>query len=457
MSLRLRLIGLIAGALALSLALGAAIACLNASRSVETEMRSAATVARQVIETGIARLGTAEHPREDLEALVASFRGNRHLRVYLTSDGAAMAAPTLEVPAFGKVPGWFARLVGVAAETTRIAVSIGGGDGGAVVVETDPRNEILEIWNSFADSALMLILFFGPTMLLVWLFLASALRPLDRLAAALGGIGQGDYRIRLGGRLPRELSPLRDSFNRMAGQLSEATAENRRLNEQLLTLQEQERGDLARDLHDEIGPFLFAINIDALNISRHVDEGRLPPVRGHVQSIVEAVGHMQRQVRSMLGRLRPIGLAEFGLAEALANLVEFWRRRNPEIVYRLDIAADAEGFGELLDPTVYRIVQECLSNAMRHGQPTAVTVSLGRRRTACGGEDELAIMVADDGQGMVAPSGIGYGLRGMSERVKALGGDLRISSTPGQGLTVTATLPCSGASGRAAAERALTP
>ena len=455
MSLRLRLIGLIAGALALSLALGAGIACLNASRSVETEMRSAAMVARQVIETGIARLGTAENPQADLEALVASFRGNRHLRVYLTSDSAAMAAPTREMPAFGKVPGWFARLVGVAPTTTRIAVSIHGSDAGAVVVETDPRNEILEIWNSFADSALMLMLFFGPTMLLVWLFLRRALRPLDRLAVALGGIGQGDYRIRLGGSLPRELSPLRDSFNRMAGQLSEATAENRRLNEQLLTLQEQERGDLARDLHDEIGPFLFAINIGASNIGRHVDEGRLVPVRGHVQSIVEAVGHMQRQVRSMLGRLRPIGLAEFGLAEALAGLVEFWRRRNPEIAYRLDIAADAEGFGELLDPTIYRIVQECLSNAMRHGRPTAVNVALDRREVGRDGEEELVIVVADDGQGMAEPPGLGYGLRGMSERVKALGGDLTISSPPGQGLTVTATLPCIGAGVRDAAERVL--
>ena len=162
---------------------------------------------------------------------------------------------------------------------------------------------------------------------------------------------------------------------------------------------------------------------------------------------------MQRQVRSMLGRLRPIGLAEFGLAAALANLVEFWRRRDPEIVYRLDIAPDAEGFDELLDPTVYRIVQECLSNAMRHGRPSAVTVALSRRCAGRDGEDELTIVVADDGQGMAAPAGIGYGLRGMSERVKALGGDLTISSTPGQGLTVTATLPCAAQAG--AAERAL--
>jgi two-component system sensor histidine kinase UhpB len=159
----------------------------------------------------------------------------------------------------------------------------------------------------------------------------------------------------------------------------------------------------------------------------------------------------------MLGRLRPIGLAEFGLAEALANLVEFWRRRNPEIAYRLDIAPDAEGFGELLDPTIYRVIQECLSNAMRHGRPTAVTVSLDRLGTGRDGEEEIVIRVADDGQGMATPAGIGYGLRGMSERIKALGGDLTISSPPGQGLTVTATLPCAGADARDTAERALAP
>jgi two-component system sensor histidine kinase UhpB len=441
MSLRLRLIGLIAVVFAVSLLLGGMIACFNASRSVQTEMRSASAVARQLIETGIAGLGRSQDPKRDLENLIASFKGNRHLRVVLAGDGAAVAAPVVEEPPLGQVPRWFERLIGVKTTTVRVPVSIGGQDYGAIVIETDPHNEILEIWDEFGDGLLVLALFSGPTMLLVYLFIGRALQPLDRLAEALARIGQGDYGVRLAGKLPPELSQLRDSFNRMAGQLAAMDAENRRLNEQLLTLQEDERSRLARDLHDEIGPFLFAINVDAANIVRQIDAGRLAPIRSHVQSIAEAVGHMQKQVRSMLGRLRPIGLAEFGLAEAIGNLIEFWQRRYPDIVFRFEIAPETESFGELIDPTIFRVVQECLSNAVRHSQPTGITVSIGQERGARDDHEEVVVSVADNGQGMTAPSGTGYGLLGMSERVKAMGGTLTIASQPGAGLTVTAAIP----------------
>jgi two-component system sensor histidine kinase UhpB len=256
------------------------------------------------------------------------------------------------------------------------------------------------------------------------------------LAGALGSIGRGDYGVRLAGRLPPELSRLRDSFNRTAGQLAGMATENRRLNEQLLTLQEQERSDLARDLHDEVGPFLFAINIDAANVQRHAKDGHLAPIAGLAAGIAEAVGHLQKQVKSMLGRLRPIGLAEFGLIEAIDNLIEFWRRRHPEIAYRCDIAPEAVGLGELIDTTVYRIVQESLSNALRHSRPSAISIAV-----TIEDRDALVVTVADDGQGMSAEPGIGYGLLGMSERVKALGGSFAVSSRVGAGLVVTASLP----------------
>ena len=441
MSLRLFLIVMIAIILAASLAVGGVIACFNASRSVQTEMRSALAVAQQVIETSIAQLGGSDDPRRDIERLVASFKGNRHLRVVVSGDEDAVAAPTVELPPVGEVPDWFIRLVGVPATAVRIPVSIGGRNHGTVLIETDPHNEILEIWEEFGDSLFILVLFSVPTVLLVYFFIGRALRPLDRLAAALSRIGQGDYGIRFSGRLPRELSRLRDSFNLMAGQLAEMNSENRRLNEQLLTLQEEERSDIARDLHDEIGPFLFAINVDAANISRHVDAGRTGQIRSYVQSIVEAVSHMQKQVRSMLGQLRPIGLAEFGLAEAIDNLIEFWRRRYPNIVYRLEFAPQTESFGELIDPTIYRVVQESLSNAVRHTRPTIISVSVLLEQEDRNGQEAVTVMVADDGHGMAETSAVGYGLLGMSERVKAMGGRLTISSKPGEGFTVTATIP----------------
>ncbi|MGH7063650.1 MAG: histidine kinase, partial [Stellaceae bacterium] len=148
---------------------------------------------------------------------------------------------------------------------------------------------------------------------------------------ALEEVGDGRYRTRISGRLPPELSRLRDSFNRMVARLAEADADNRRLNEQLLTLQEQERGELARDLHDEVSPFLFAVNTDAASASRLLAEARNAEADEHIQSIADAVSHIQQQVRRMLGRLRPVGLDDLGLAAAIENLVAFWRRRRPQI------------------------------------------------------------------------------------------------------------------------------
>ncbi|HEX4111181.1 MAG TPA: sensor histidine kinase [Stellaceae bacterium] len=440
MPLRIRLILLVALALVLSLALGGTLAWINAKRSVRTEMDSALTVARQTIASEIASAQGAPDWRRDLDRLVASFNGNRHLRVSL-SDDPVVARPPVEAPPVGAVPGWFETAIGVAPAAIRIPVVIDGRPHGAVTVETVPHNEVLEVWDELSEPVLVLALFSGATIVLIYLFVGQALRPLDRLNAALAAIGRGDYGTRIEGRLPPELSRLRDSFNRMSGELSAMAEQNRRLTGELLTLQEQERGDIARDLHDEVGPFLFGINVDAANIARALDKGHGEEIPFHLRSITDAVGQLQGQVRDMLGRLRPIGLDEFGLAAAIGNLVEFWRRRNPDIRYVVAIGRGTEAFGETIDRVVYRIVQEGLSNSIRHGRPTRVGVTIAHQRDGAGEDGAILVEVGDDGGGIDAEATPGYGLLGMSERVKALGGRIAIDSKKGRGLTIVATLP----------------
>jgi two-component system sensor histidine kinase UhpB len=207
----------------------------------------------------------------------------------------------------------------------------------------------------------------------------------------------------------------------------------------LLTLEEQERKDFARDLHDEVGPLLFAINMDTASASRLLDEGRATAAREQVQAIAEAVRHTQQQVKSMLGRLRPTGLADFGLREATENIVAFWRRRRPEIDYTMAIPPECEGLSEVLGTTICRIIQEALSNAVRHAEPTMITISVERRDQH--GRDEVRLEIADNGRGMPEPPRLGHGLIGMTERVKAIGGDLTLLNRPGQGFTLGARLP----------------
>jgi two-component system sensor histidine kinase UhpB len=137
----------------------------------------------------------------------------------------------------------------------------------------------------------------------------------------------------------------------------------------------------------------------------------------------------------MLGRLRPIGLSEFGLKEAIENLVAFWRRRRPEICYEVIISRQCEDLGDLLAATICRVVQEALSNAVRHAGPSRVAILIEHDR------DEIRVAITDDGPGMQEHSKLSYGLVGIKERVSAIGGRLTISNKLGEGFAVIAALP----------------
>jgi two-component system, NarL family, sensor histidine kinase UhpB len=441
MSLRFRLSGLVCFVLLLSLALGSVIAYSTAMRSVRTEMRAALLVGRQTIEVAIERLRASAHPGRDLDQLVGSFAGDRHLRVWRTGPQTVIASPLAERAYFGRVPGWFVRIVGPAPTTERIPVSINGRDYGTIGVETDPYNETLEVWNEFTDSLIAPSVFCVLTVLSIYMFIGRMLRPLMRLAAAIEAVGNGRYETRVDGRLPPELSRLRDSFNRLTARLAETDADNRHLHEQLLTLQEQERSELARDLHDEVSPFLFAVSIDAAAAARLLAEDRTRETEEHLQSIIDTVRHVQQQVRQMLGRLRPIGLTDLGLAAAIENLVAFWRRRRPEIRYEVSVSRNCEGLSEMIGTTICRIVQEALSNAVRHAEAKLITVTVEPCHDPAESSEAIKATVADNGRGMTEQSRMGYGLTGLSERIAALRGRLSFSNRPGAGFAVIATLP----------------
>ena len=442
MSLRFRLSTLVCSVVFLGLLLGSLFAYSNAVRSVRTEMRAALLVGRQTIEIELERLWNSADPTRDLDQLVASFQGNRHLRVRLSgAKPAVVAAPVDEHSRFGRMPAWFVRMIGVAPEARRISATIAGRDYGTVVVETDPYNETLEVWNEFTASLIAPTVFCLLTVPIIYLFIGRTLRPLKRLTSALEEVGDGSYQTRISGRLPPELSRLRDSFNRMAARLAQTDEDRRRLNEQLLSLQEQERSDLARDLHDEVSPFLFAVNADAATASRLLTEGRTAEAEEHVRLIIDAVSRIQGHVRRMLGRLRPVGLADLGMAAAIENLAAFWQRRQPQIRYNLSIAPECNNLPEVIATTICRIVQEALSNAVRHAAARVVTIMVERHRDAVAGTESIIVQVADDGRGMGEEIRIGYGLTGLQERIAALGGRLTFTNRPDGGFAVGAVLP----------------
>jgi two-component system sensor histidine kinase UhpB len=402
----------------------------------------------------VAELSRSDDPRRDLERLIAAFNGDRYVRATLVLFADNDIGRTLE-PAvtstldarLHQVPDWFLRLLGLAPESVRIQVEADDFQG-IVVIEADPRNEALEIWDEFGDALLVVALFCGLTVLLIGWFAGRAVaRPLNHLSSALYRIGEGDYGARIPRRGPSELARLAASFNRMADRLASTEARNRRLREQLLTLQEEKRAALARDLHDEIGPYLFAINVDAATIVRLAEEKRAPEIPAQVIRVHEAVAHMQAQVKTILGRLRPAGLLEFGLKQAVDHLLDFWRARHLKSEFKVGvtIGTNGSGFGELIDATLYRVIQEGLCNAVRHGHANCITVTVETDDTG----SNITASIIDDREGLAETTGrseTGFGLLGMRERVAALGGSLTIADRSDSGdrrggLAVVARLP----------------
>jgi two-component system, NarL family, sensor histidine kinase UhpB len=437
MSLKVRLVLWVALMLLVSLMLGAGLAWWHATRSVATEMQAALVVGQQTVQTVIPHIGPDDDRGAALRQLIGTFNGNRHLRATLIGTDGATAAVSALLPPPEHVPSWFGSTVMPnSAPSIRIALPEAAG-GGSILLETDPHNELTEVWTDFLDDIEILALFAGITFPTIYWTLARALVPLERLASGFREIGAASLPEHVVEEGPPELRQLAAGFNAMVDRLAAIEAKNRRLAEQLSTIQEDERAELARDLHDEIGPYLFSMGVDVAALLASAGARNDEAMAAQIRAIRDGVTHIQHEVRAILARLRTGSLTEFGLPQAIHNLTTFWQSRRPEVTITVRAVA-ADGFGEVLDGAVYRIVQESLSNAMRHGKPRLIEVVID----AAAGH-EVLVEVKDDGGGLKASTGPrGFGIRGMVERTTALGGNLEIhGSAQPAGVRVAARLP----------------
>jgi signal transduction histidine kinase len=215
--------------------------------------------------------------------------------------------------------------------------------------------------------------------------------------------------------------------------LAAALAENRELAHQHLHVQEAERKHLARELHDELGQYLNAIKLDAVAI-REAAGPDDSPARLAAARTVNAVDHVHSVVNDIIRRLRPAGLDELGLVAALENCVDHWRQRLPDTRFTLSLSGALDDLGESMNLTIYRLIQEGLTNSFKHAGAKRIDITLSR------GSDVL-LTVADDGRGTGANARTGFGLNGMKERVEWIGGTFSIESTPGHGFAIEARLP----------------
>lgn len=218
--------------------------------------------------------------------------------------------------------------------------------------------------------------------------------------------------------------------------------QNRLLTQQLFSLQESERRHLARELHDELGQWLTAIQAEAGAICSSSGAKSEPKILANAQAIGRSAVEVQSVIRRMLRRLRPSLLDELGLTESLQELAIQWRQHHPKIVCDLELDDDLGDLPESLNITLYRLVQEALTNIANHAQASHVKVRLRRISGETSAPEHLLLTVQDDGKGMDPKRPVkGLGMLGMRERVIASGGEFMSYSEPGQGLCIEIRLP----------------
>jgi two-component system sensor histidine kinase UhpB len=421
--------------LAACLLVGGVLTYWAGLRKIELEMSSAIEVGNSAVTDALSGISMSDDAGAHLRRIIRSFDGDRHVIARLVApDGSLEDISRLRIPA-DPPPAWLYWLLSGKIHVREFSLPDPYKNLGRIELVADPHNEIGEVWEDLKLKLMIISSFCGIVLALIYASLGHALKPLEDLSSALNRVGEGDYTAHVAEQGPEDLNLIYRAFNRMAGQLESAEQQNQRLNEQLSTVQEEERSEIARDLHDEIGPFLFAADVDAQSIPILLSRGSNEDVANRAKAIRQSVQHMQLHLRGILSRLRPAMLIDQGLTHAVEHLVAFWRSRRPAITFDVDI--EDTRFPAHIEETAFRILQEGTSNAVRHGNPT--TIGLTALQTENG---MLRVTVSDDGSGIGATVKRGFGLAGMKERVAALNGELHVASQEnGKGVRLIAKIP----------------
>ncbi len=438
MSLKFRIVVIVTIILLINFAAAGFFIVKNAKQALVAEMESSTNLAKGLLINALPTLRFSNDISNRLALIVDSVRDTRHIRAWFEDmHGQPLIGQEKNAKFFNKpdVPNWFIRIMEPEAVAFRRLITKGSKAYGYLVVESDPSDEVTEVWQDVRVLFLLGSFFLILIVSLVYMALRQGLRPLGELEYALGQLERGDFSAKVETSVVKELSSIQIRFNHMVNVMEKTIAENHDLAKNMLTVQETERRELSRELHDELAPCLFGIRVDLADIERIGGEHLLVEVQQKVDSVKTITTHVQSLVRKMLSRLRPMTLDDLGLSDALRDMLRNWRDRQPEIDWEWNFVGDFHDLPDTVQVTIYRIVQECTTNCVRHAHASHVRVEMKVDAQT------LKVTVTDNGVGLSADTVRGFGLIGMRERVSALGGRIAFDTEEGRGLQVRVLIP----------------
>jgi signal transduction histidine kinase len=396
----------------------------------ENESEDAAALVQTVTKGLNSALAVSQNPEPTLNAFSEGIGTGDAIR-YRKADVSA-GKPRIRLNTDG-VPSWFVGLLRVPNIATAHPVVIGEQHVGDILFVPDLTPDLNEKWLGFLAIVLSGSVLLVLAAISAYFTSSLALLPLLQLGAGLARMQQGDYDSRIPLLGPPEIRKSCEEANQLARKLKRLAQDNRSMLRKIVSLEDDERRVLANELHDELGPLLFAIRANAIALSEASVDPEAPANR-----LLEAAEAVQHASRRILEGLSPLYLEELGLQKSIQTLLQNAHSASPSVrtSYQLDPRLDS--LDHLLSQTIYRVVQEAVTNVIKHAQATTLNVA------ARMSDDAVTIEVCDDGVGFADNVPLGRGLTGMSDRSRALDGKLDLLREDGKTI-VRCWLPLTGA------------
>lgn len=429
---------ILAPILAVQLALLLAVAAfgLQALRhDIAAEMRAGTETARALVLATIGTLQGAVPPEQVMQALPERLIAPRNAQITVLDARDGILRPASGVGDTGTpAPDWFTRAIALPHQETRLPVIIDARRLGFVFIAPDPTAQIAASWRDTRRMLGLTLLAAALQVLLVIWLTRRALRPVATIADRLRDLTQDRLDARVGPLPQPDLAPIGHSVDHLGRALEQARADRALLQRQVVTRADEERKAIARDLHDEMGPCLFGLRVEADALRSHPLARTDPAIRDHADAVSTIAQQISRVNRALLDDLRPVPVGQLPLTDVLGGFVRDLAARFPDTQISITLPPDLPEPDEATALTLFRILQEGSTNALRHAQARKIAVTLGVAPA------HWSIRVQDDGQGIPPGTPRGKGLSGMAERVALLAGRLDIFSDR-TGTTLVAELP----------------
>jgi two-component system, NarL family, sensor histidine kinase UhpB len=369
-------------------------------------------------------LRASSNPQATLDAFVQSLGASEAIRFRRLGTDLDVHPPEVQTP-LGTVPDWFVRLIATPEFKAAFPVMIEGKQLGDIIFAPDMSADIYEKWIGFLAivcSGIALMLLTGA---IAHFTARSVLRPLQNLGDGLTRMRMGDYEQQIPSAGPPEIRKSAQEANELARTLNRLSQDNRSLLRRIVSLQDDERQDMARELHDELGPLLFGIRANTVALLESIPYGQAE-LKSAAEGILQSVETLQQANRRILDRLRPLYIQELGLERSIQTLLQNVKAQAADLKVTSQIDATLNDVDGLLSQTVYRVIQEAVTNVLRHAKANTMHVAAGIN------DREVIVEVSDDGIGFPADPMFGRGLTGMLERVRALSGTLELLREEGR-------------------------